>query len=619
MRVISCVILASLVLPANAETLQRINAVTLSTAGLAMIEAQGALAEGGLHLPIRRTDIDSFLKSLRLSDPSQAVPMLTMASPGALEDNFAALPFPPEALGDLRRLIDTMIGTPVEIERRGNVIAGALMGTQETACALEGQRGCASISLRMEDGRLRQILFDEAIEVTFLEANDRASVAQGLEALRRSARAHIVDVQLSSSDPAPRDISLGWLQPAPVWKTAWRAEDGPGGVTLTGWAVIENASAHDWEEVTLTLATGAVQALEVQLYDRLDAPRKLATQMLEPANMPQMARGMIFESEMDAAPVAMDDGESFSRFTFSTPVSIRAGEMISLPFLSEQLEEARLTLYRGGSGAEHPMIAIEFENPLPLRLPAGVVTLYEAARGHAGDAMLPELPPGARDVIEFAHDTAVRVRESLSETRQVQSARIVDGVLVATEQLERRTTYRIEGAPDAARVLTLAHPLRDGWEVATEGAIPGFNDTRFAVDVPAGEIVSLDVLETRLMRSEVALLPLDLETLAHWANRLPEPELQQVLEAMQDLRREEARLRQTLNDLRDQEAELVADQSRLVGLIVQLGDDGPATRDRRTRVDAIDAEIDVLRSKRAQAQSRLSEIAQTLRNLLLDS
>jgi len=619
MRVISCLLLTSLALPASAETFPRISAVTLSTAGLAMIEAEGALEAGGLHLPVRRADIDDFLKSLRLSDPSSAVPKLTMAGPRRLEDTFAALPFPPDALSDLRGLMDAMVGTPVEVARRGNLVAGALMGTQDTPCATEGQRGCVSLSLRLEDGTLRQFLLDEATDVRFTDAADRAAVAQGLEAMRSRARAQMVDVHLSSSDPAPRDISLGWLQPAPVWKTAWRAEDGPDGVTLTGWAVIENASAQDWEEVTLTLATGAVQALEVQLYDRLDAPRRLAAPEMEPAHAPLMARGMMFEAEMDAAPVAMDDGESFSRFTLETPVSLQAGEMISLPFLSERLEEARLTLYRGGSGAEHPMIAIEFENPLPLRLPAGVVTLYEATRGHAGDAMLPELAPGAREVIEFARDTAVRVRESLSETRQVQSARIVDGVLVATEQLERRTTYRIEGAPDAARVLTLTHPLRDGWEVATEGAIPGFEDTRFAVDVPAGEIVSQDVLETRLTRSEVALLPLDLETLAYWTNRLPEPDLQQVLEDMQDLRREEARLREMLDDLRASEADLIADQARLVDLIVQLGDDSPATRTRRARVDEIDTEIEAMRTERANAQSRLSDITQAIRELLRES
>lgn len=59
------ILCAGLGLPALADT--QLRAVTLSTAGLALIEAQARLDSDGLVLPVRRTDIDDFLKSLRLS------------------------------------------------------------------------------------------------------------------------------------------------------------------------------------------------------------------------------------------------------------------------------------------------------------------------------------------------------------------------------------------------------------------------------------------------------------------------------------------------------------------------------------------------------------------------
>jgi hypothetical protein len=618
MRALSVVVFASLALPATAQTSAQIRAVTLSTAGLALIEAEASLGADGLRLPIRRADINDFLKSLRLSDPAGGVPRLTFSGPGMVQDTFAALPFGPEALSDLHTLLAAMVGAPVRAVRHGNMLEGALMGTTGLPCPPDMGEACAALTLRMADGTLRQIALDGATELGFLDEGDSAAIAQGLDALRMGARAQVVDVTLNSTQAGPRRVGLGWLQPAPLWKTAWRAEDGPEGVILTGWAVIENTTGQDWQDISLTLATGAVQALEVQLYERLEAARKLAAPQLEPAfaaSQP-MAREMAFEADMAIAPVGMEDTDSFSRFTLSQPVSLRAGEMISLPFLSEALEEARLTLYTGGSGSLHPMIAIEFENPLPLRLPAGVVTLYEQGRGHAGDAMIPEMAPGAREVIEFAQDTAMRISERTQDSVQVRAGRIVNGVLLIEESLERRTAYRIEGAPVQDRVLTLLHPLHPGWQVQTEGGVAGFAETRFSVAVPAGENVTHEVLETQLVTTEIALLPLEGEALAFWSGRVPDAGLRATLDALQALRHEEQRLSAELAQTQAQEAELVADQARLAGLVTQLGTDSAATATRRARIDAIDDEITDARAARATAQARLTEIRQEIEALI---
>lgn len=604
--------------PACADS--QIRAVTLSTAGLAMIEAGGTMNADGLKLTLRRDDVDDFLKSLRLSDPSGAVPRLSMTGPGGVSDVFAALPFGPDALGDLRVLLDAMIGAPVEAERRGVLLSGRIMGSREVPCGLEGVRACVALSLRTDDGRVSQLALDDAATIRFADPSDRAAIDRGLAALRAAATSQRLEVSITSTDPAPREVVLGWLQPAPVWKTAWRAESGEHGLVLTGWAVIENTSGHDWVEVDLTLATGAVRALRAQLYERSPAARKLAASApRESARMlaaPMASIVMSAEADMAVAPVDMDDGDSFSRFTLATPVTLAAGDMMSLPFLRETLDDARLTLYRGGSGAVHPMIALEFENPLPLRLPAGVLTLYEAGRGHAGDAMMPELSPGARETVEFARDDAVRVSEDVREGQTLHSLRIVDGVMVSEERMERRTVYRLEGAADRARLVTISHPLRPDWKMLTEGGVAGFDATRFVVTVEAGGLARQEVVETRLRETRIGLLDLDREALAFWRAAAADERIGAMLARLQSLRTEEAELRGELRRLAAREAQLVADQERLVGLIVQLGDDSPATRERRVRVDEIDGEITKGRDARQTAESRLERISVEMRSLI---
>jgi len=613
------VICTGIGLPALADT--DIRAVTLSTAGLALIEAQANATGDSVVLPVRRTDIDDFLKSLRLSGLGDGVPMLTLSGPAGLEDSFATLPFDPAALQDLRALLEAMTGAPVTASRRGIDVQGRIMGVRDVPCATDGPQGCMALAVRADTGQIRQVLVDDALELAFSDAADNAAVDRGLDALRATGQGHMLDVTLSISEPDAQDISLAWLQPAPVWKTAWRAESGADGTVLTGWAVVENATGHDWQNVELTLATGAVQALQVQLYDREHGTRKLA-QTAPPALMasPAMERSMAFESAYDAAPVAMDDGDSFSRFTLTTPVTLNAGDMISLPFLREALEDARLTLYRGGTGAQHPMIAVVVENPLPLRLPAGVMTLYEDGRGHAGDAMIPELSPGASETVEFARDTALSVREDVAQIETVQSARVVDGVLVAEERLEQRTTYRIEGAAQGARQLTIAHPLRQGWTIRTEGGIAGLDDMRFMLDVPEGAMVSHDVVEYRQTERRVALLDLDTDQLHHWSSRLTDDaDMQALLSRMQELRNQQARIQREIATLKQTETDLIADQDRLVGLIVQLGDDSRANQDRSARVDAIDDEIASGRTEIAAAEARLDAITSDLRALILNA
>ncbi|WFE73633.1 hypothetical protein [Roseinatronobacter sp. S2] len=623
MRPFPIVILcAGIGLPALADT--NVRAVTLSTAGLAMIEAQASLSGDGLVLPVRRTDIDDFLKSLRLSGGGNAVPMLTLTGPGGLEDSFATLPFDADALQNLRELMTAMTGAPVTAARRGIDVQGRIMGVRDVPCATDGQQGCIALALRTSAGQIRQILLDDALELTFSDAADSAAVDRGLDALRAAGQGQMLDVQLSMTAPDAtldaQDISLAWLQSAPVWKTAWRAEHGPDRMVLTGWAVVENATGHDWRDVDLTLATGAVQALQVQLYDRQQGARKLAD-TAPPALMASaaMERSVAFESAYDTAPVAMDDGDSFSRFTLTTPVTLNAGDMISLPFLRETLEDARLTIYRGGTDAQHPMIAVVVENPLPLRLPAGVMTLYEDGRGHAGDAMIPELAPGASETVDFARDTAVSLREDVAQIETVQSARIVDGVLIAEERLEQRTTYRIEGAAQGARQLTIAHPLRQGWTIQTEGGISGLDDMRFTVDVPEGAMMSHNVVEYRQTQRRVALLDLDTDSLNYWSDRVDEGDTQALLAQMQDLRAQEASLQRDITGLKDTETTLIADQERLVGLIVQLGDDSATTQDRRARVDAIDDAIESGRTEIAAASERLDAIRSDLRALVLNA
>lgn len=612
-----------LALPLAAET--AIRGVTLSTAGLAMIEATGTLGADPVRVTIARDEVDDFLKSLWVLDPAGAVPHVTLTGPGSFEDSFAHLPFDPQDVTDPVRLMRAMVGAPVVVERRGETWTGVNMGVSDRPC---DDTTCAILNLHGDDGALHSFTMDDALTVRFAETADRDTLTNALAAWRSQSNPRRIELAVGSDNPAEREIGLVWLQNAPLWRTAWRAVDTPEGIRLIGWAVVENTTGADWQDVELTLATGSVRAIAARLYERRYARRDEAVDYIaEPAiaaPMMPLARGAL--AEMMPAPmvesaaavaVSADDGDSFSRFTLGTPVSLAAGQMLSVPFLSELLPDARLTLYRGGSGERHPVIALALENPLPLRLPAGVLTLYEDGRGHAGDAMIPELAPGQTEIVDFARDTAIEIREETAGTETVREMRLANGLLMVTEDLERRVTYRIEGAPGADRDVTIDHPRRPDWTVSsTAGAEERTDSWRWVIAVGAGERATLTVTERQPRLRRVGLMDIDLPTLAFWQSRSVDPAVTAVLAQVAELRGQISAAEADQRRLASEAQTLEREQARLVNLIVQLGDDSQANRERRARVDAIDREIAAAQAGQATAAQRVTDLRREIATLI---
>ena len=596
----------------HAHAEPRLSAITLSTAGVALIEARGDLGEGGLVLNIPRARIDGFLQSLWVADPAGGSPRLSLPGAGTLADTFATLPLTPSDLSDRARLLQAMTGARIAATRHNQSWQGQVMGVSVQPCG-EGQ-SCPHLAISTDAGEIHSLPLDPDLALRFTDEADRAVVERALSALRAGASAGPIPVTLTMTPPDPRALGLLWMEQAPVWRTAWRAVDGPGGLVLTGWAVVENATGRDWEGVELTLATGAVRVIAADLFER----RFVQAERPAPAPMMRLSDAEpILAEAMAPAPISADDGDSFSRFTLTEPVTLPAGQIISLPFLSETLPDARLTLYQGGTGAPHPVIALELENPPPRRRPAGIITFAEEGRGHAGDARIPELAPGARETVHFATDTAVTVREDVTDSQRISSLRIVDGLLEVSETLEQVITYRIDGPAMGSRVLTLDHPRLFGWDVTASAAFVELPDAlRFELPLGEGETVTLQVTETQPIARSFALLDMDEPTLAYWQGVSPDAATRALLAELATLRAAQGELRRARDAGSRAAGALEQEQRRLVDLIVQLGDANTAPGSRRARVDAIDAELVALAAAQAAREGELADLDRRIRALI---
>ncbi len=571
-----------------------VRAVTLFEAGLAELTREtGATREVTLRVPLR--DVNDVLKSLLVRGEGVTGARLTLDGAQPVEDAFASLPFPPEAATDLVALLRSVPGLRVRVAGSAYPSGreGTLMGVAEE-CPAEG--ACRTVlTVLHDDGAIRRHVMDDTLDLAILDPEITDALARGLGALRGQASGTVREVAVSLEGEAVADGALTYVVAAPAWKTAYRAlTGGDGAVDLQAWAVVENASGEDWEDVSLTLSSGSPVTLAADLHGRDWRYRPEASGGFAPVvpvtvtepEAPRAAFGV--ETAADAAegfapaPVAEpvvvvepQEGVLDSRFGFDEPLDLAAGEMVSLPFLSDALEARRLSLWQGQGWTRtgNPQMVLEVVNDLDVRLPAGIMTVSDEAGGYVGDADFPLVAPGETRAVPFGEDRRLRVEETVSETTRQVSVRAARGVVRIASEEVRETAYLVTSPAGEARELVLDHPLEAGWTTtvaaAPEGA--GAGETRqdeggrrwlrLRIATPdrgeAGE-VKVVLRDTYPTEQVVAVGSLDEAAILAFAGQVASEADRAYLE-------EAATLARAASDARDALAEAEGAQRRLAG------------------------------------------------------
>ena len=85
-----------------------------------------------------------------------------------------------------------------------------------------------------------------------------------------------------------RDVRVGYIQESPIWKTSYRLvlkdDEKP---FLQGWAIVENTTEEDWNDVNLTLVSGRPISFVMDLYQPLYVQRPVVQPELYASLRPQ--------------------------------------------------------------------------------------------------------------------------------------------------------------------------------------------------------------------------------------------------------------------------------------------------------------------------------------------
>ncbi|MDK9696611.1 MAG: DUF4139 domain-containing protein [Siculibacillus sp.] len=593
--------------------------VVLSTSGLAQFTHGGKIIGGSsVDLPVRLDQVDDILKSLTVFDALGAVGTVSLPGREPLDELFRDLPFDRAALESPQDLINALVGAEVEI--KGPVEArGRVLKAEPVTVQLPDDRGTATrhrLSLVTDTGIVQAVL-EKVTSLTFTDPQTRAQIERALAGLRENRAKDRRSLSIGLAGQGEREVSIGYVVAAPIWKTSWRLvlpKDGgkAAKARLQGWAVLENLTGGDWKDVDLTLVSGRPVALTQALYSsvhgqrqtvpltgtaaptidlaaEMGAAKAMAMRMEDRAGMRQKAQaarpvGMAApapapmaveesrpETMAGGASAAAEEGSTQLLYRFPGRVSLATGHTMMVPFVDREVPVERVWLYRPDLDARRPFAAARLVNDGDTGLPPGIVTAFEIGgdgrADHVGDAMLPLIPRGAQKFATFALDTKTEVRREDRGVSRTVLGTTVDGRLTTTIKSRRIVTYEVTAPPDEDRDVLVEEERPDGWTPAPEiGDIEATPTVlRRHVKAAKGTTAKAELVLERTDRQVVVLTTLAAEDILARVRGLSNegPALKQAVEQLSEVVGEISRARGRKAQIDVERKKIADDQDRI--------------------------------------------------------
>lgn len=474
-----------------------VKAVTLYSAGLAQIVHETEISgDEVLMFPVEHKDVNDILKSLRVEDLGGGrVDSVNFTSEDPLNAVLSDMRVNPSGSPGIKRFLSGTQGEQVSVSTPEGNYSGYIFSVEDQE---DGEGNIRTILNLMNPDGLKSI---DISTLDNLKFSDAALQDELLEALSEIARSRIKSsrlLKISLKGEGKRTVRLSYVRAVPLWKTSYRITiDQDGKSRLEGWALVQNTGSDAWEDVSLSFVAGQPNAFIMDLaspryvhretvdiptagplgaveYDRGFSPSAdsaLSYKSMAPSSLfaesEMMEDSYAYEESYAPAPMesratAVRSG-NYYRYTVESPVTVESRSSAMIPILSTENVGSSLGIYDPASGGL-VFKSIRLENDGDAHWAAGPASVSEGYF-YAGDAVLPDMIPGAKRFISYAVHGNLEVQKSVENLpRRIVSLKITDGLLQRIDKLERESLYTVDGDE---KELILIHPKESGW-VLTE-------------------------------------------------------------------------------------------------------------------------------------------------------
>jgi hypothetical protein len=574
-------------------------------------------------------------------------------------------------------------GEKISIRTPQGDIEGTILGAEQRMTTMGGGGDRPSsvvqdwfITLVTDQG-VRAIAQTEILSFQLLDKELADELNRALLTVAEHRSDDLTEIELAFNGKGERRVAVAYTLEAPIWKTSYRLvlpEETGGRPTVQGWAIVENGTESDWENIELSLAAGrpisftmdlqtpyhlarpnvgvpVISNIRPVLYESglrqmpsASAPEEAKRSNEYRFSRDQAGRIEMEKSEMDLAdavggawaqnePTAGDfnqhmagsmaaageAGETFL-YTLDMPVTIKRGGSSMLPILQADIEGRRVSIYQ--THADHAMRGVDVTNDTGLHLMPGPIAVYDGGR-YAGDSQIRHTSRNQDRLLSYAVDSELHITTEQSSTSRVQKLTIVNGFIRQESIARQTTTYTMKNHDSTrGRTVLIEQPKMAGWELKDTPEPAEVTDAanRFELELVSDEEEKFVVSYERVEYSSIGITDMPTRTLQlHLRNGRVSQAVVDAISKAAAMQAEINRLNTMLQELEQDRTRVFQDQERLrrnMGTVGQRSElwarYSAKLAEQETELEQILMNIDNAQEKRDATQRELDDYLMNL-------
>ncbi len=640
--------------------------VELYKNGMGYFEHLGTVkGQQSVEIVLPSSQLNDVLKSLTVLDLGKGqIGGVNYNSAAPLNRRLAEVPIDLATNEGLVGFLNQIRGAGIEIRTPGGIVTGKLMGaelkTKSTGPGSTIQE--VQLNLFTAAGEVRVVELESAGALKLTEPALAADLGHYLDLLDTTHQRDVRHLRIQTIGTGERQIYVSYTSESPIWKTTYRIVlDPKQKPLLQGWAVVDNTTPMDWENVSLSLVSGApisfIQDLSQPLYARRpvvplpegvqvtpqvyegtieqeepqgrkgvsggmaggapgavvgqlpSSPRPERRAMLEMAPAAAPALSMPAEisdairNQVTETAQARAVAEQFE-YKLRPPVTIRRNESALLPIIQSDVDGEKVSIYKANSNEAHPRLAFWLKNASGVTLDAGSVTVIDT-NAFAGEGIIEAVQPGENRLLSYAVDLGTEISTTIgSERQRVERVLINNGMMRMFSKMVEKKTYKIRNNNESPRTIVLEHPVRSGWKLL--GMTPAETSAsyyRFKIESKPKSTTDFAVQEESPIESSFAVSSVTPEQIAIWIReRSIDPEIEKALQAIAAKKAEINDLTQKLASLDKEQNDIFKDQERIRGNLQRLGQTPEEATLRQRYIRQLDAQENRINSIRGERE-----------------
>jgi hypothetical protein len=255
--------------------------VTLYSNGVAYFERRGRVnGRAEINLSFKQSQVDDVLKSLIVLDLGRGrVGAVSYNSSTPTSSRLNEIPFSIGAstdgeAGGLAGVLQQLQGARVAVTAGARSLTGSVLTVGERQLPAEKDKQPVkthTLVITTDAGELQSFDLNEVRAVKLLDEGARHDITQFANASASARRRDAKTITVTSEGEGQREMVISYTIAAPIWKTTYRVVLDPEGKPFfQGWAVVDNISEEDWQDVSLSMVSGTpvsfIQPIQNPLY-----------------------------------------------------------------------------------------------------------------------------------------------------------------------------------------------------------------------------------------------------------------------------------------------------------------------------------------------------------------